>query len=403
MNIAKNQAPTSLAFCPRFVFWALRRIQHGRVIINMPDGSTHSFGALEETAVTAQVNVHDTHMFRRLIRSGNTGFAEAYMEGQWSTPDLAALLKILNENMTLFRQNLETIAFMKQFTRLLHRLRPNSRRGAQRNIHAHYDLGNDFYRHWLDPSMTYSSALFDGRGRNLEDAQENKYKALADQIGIGPDHHVLEIGCGWGGFAEYAARHIGCKVTGITISREQLAFGQKRIQASGLSDRVDLKYCDYRDVDRQYDRVVSIEMFEAVGEKYWPIFFDKLRACLKPGGRAGLQIITIEDARFEAYRKNADFIQRYIFPGGMLPSPTKIKEAVQVANLRLSNQQDFAKDYAETLARWRQQFLKAWPDIQNIGFDRRFKNMWEYYLAYCEAGFSTGSIDVSHFTLDRPA
>ncbi len=175
--MAKNQTPTSLALCPRFVFWALRRIQHGRVIINMPDGSTHSFGALEETAVTAQVNVHDTHMFRRLIRSGNTGFAEAYMEGQWSTPDLAALLKILNGNMNLFRQHLETVAFMKHFTRLLHRLRPNSRRGAQRNIHAHYDLGNDFYRHWLDPSMTYSSALFDGRGHNLENAQENKYKA----------------------------------------------------------------------------------------------------------------------------------------------------------------------------------------------------------------------------------
>jgi cyclopropane-fatty-acyl-phospholipid synthase len=342
-------------------------------------------------------------MFRRLLRAGNTGFAEAYMEGQWSTPDLATLLKILNENMILYRQHLETVAFMKYFTRILHALRPNSRRGAQRNIHAHYDLGNEFYRQWLDPSMTYSSALFDGRGRNLEDAQENKYKALAEQIGLGPDHHVLEIGCGWGGFAEYAARHIGCQVTGITISREQLVFGQKRIQASGLSDKVDLKYCDYRDVDRQYDRVVSIEMFEAVGEKYWPVFFDKLRACLKPGGRAGLQIITIEDARFETYRKNADFIQRYIFPGGMLPSPDKLKQAVRAANLRLSDQKDFAKDYAETLARWRAQFLHAWPDIQSIGFDGRFKNMWEYYLAYCEAGFSTGSIEVSHFTLDRPA
>lgn len=403
MNKTKNQTPAPLSFSPRFVFWALQRMRHGRVIVNMPDGNTHRFGAAEETAPSAQVNVHDTRMFRRLLRAGNTGFAEAYMEGQWSTPDLAALLKILNENMILYRQHFEAVAFMKYFTRILHALRPNSRRGAQRNIHAHYDLGNEFYRQWLDPSMTYSSALFDGRRRNLEDAQENKYKALAEQIGLGPDHHVLEIGCGWGGFAEYAARHIGCQVTGITISREQLAFGQKRIQASGLSDKVDLKYCDYRDVDRQYDRVVSIEMFEAVGEKYWPVFFDKLWACLKPGGRAGLQIITIEDARFETYRKNADFIQRYIFPGGMLPSPDKLRQAVRAANLRLSDQKDFAKDYAETLARWRQQFLHAWPDIQAIGFDGRFKNMWEYYLAYCEAGFSTGSIEVSHFTLDRPA
>ena len=400
-NKAHRHTPRSLS--PRFVFWALRRIQHGRLNVVLPDGSTHNFGATDPSAPAAQVNVHDTRMFRRLISAGNTGFAEAYMEGQWSTPDLAALLTILNENMILYRQHLETVAFMKFFTRSLHKLRPNSRRGAQRNIHAHYDLGNDFYRLWLDPSMTYSSALFEGRGRNLEDAQENKYKALAEQIGLSADHHVLEIGCGWGGFAEYAARHIGCQVTGITISREQLAFGQKRIHECGLSDKVELKYCDYRDVEAQYDRVVSIEMFEAVGEKYWPVFFDKLRGCLKPGGRAGLQIITIEDARFETYRKNTDFIQRYIFPGGMLPSPNKIKQAVSAANLRLSNQKDFAKDYAETLARWRQRFLDAWPEIQAIGFDHRFKNMWEYYLAYCEAGFSTGSIEVSHFTLDRPA
>ena len=403
MNKTKNQTLSPLSLTPRFVFWALRRMRYGRVIVNMPNGNTHRVGATEETAPSAQINVHDTRMFGRLLRAGNTGFAEAYMEGQWSTPDLAALLKILNKNMILYRKNIETVAFMKFFTRILHSLRPNSRRGAQRNIHAHYDLGNEFYRQWLDPSMTYSSALFDGRGRDLEDAQENKYKALAEQIGLGPTHHVLEIGCGWGGFAEYAARHIGCQVTGITISREQLAFGQNRIQTSGLSDKVDLKYCDYRDVDRQYDRVVSIEMFEAVGEKYWPVFFDKLSACLKPGGRAGLQIITIEDARFETYRKNTDFIQRYIFPGGMLPSPDKFKQAVRAANLRLSDQRDFAKDYAETLARWRHQFLRAWPDIQAIGFDGRFKNMWEYYLAYCEAGFSTGSIEVSHFTLDRPA
>ncbi len=403
MNKTKNQTLSPLSLTPRFVFWALRRMRYGRVIVNMPNGNTHRVGATEETAPSAQINVHDTRMFGRLLRAGNTGFAEAYMEGQWSTPDLAALLKILNKNMILYRKNIETVAFMKFFTRILHSLRPNSRRGAQRNIHAHYDLGNEFYRQWLDPSMTYSSALFDGRGRDLEDAQENKYKTLAEQIGLGPTHHVLEIGCGWGGFAEYAARHIGCQVTGITISREQLAFGQNRIQTSGLSDKVDLKYCDYRDVDRQYDRVVSIEMFEAVGEKYWPVFFDKLRACMKPGGRAGLQIITIEDARFETYRKNTDFIQRYIFPGGMLPSPDKFKQAVRAANLRLSDQRDFAKDYAETLACWRQQFLHAWPDIQAIGFDGRFKNMWEYYLAYCEAGFSTGSIEVSHFTLDRPA
>ena len=403
MKSTLPQETRHLSVGPRFVFWALQHIRYGRLTIVMPNGSTHVFGTNEDTPDTALINVHDTVVFRRLIRSGNTGLAEAYMDGQWSTPDLGVLLKVLNQNMILYRQHLEKLAFMKYFGRLIHKLRPNSRRGAQRNIHAHYDLGNEFYRLWLDPSMTYSSALFDGRGRNLEDAQENKYKALATQIGLGPEHHVLEIGCGWGGFAEYAARHIGCRVTGITISHEQLAFGQQRIHAAGLAHKVDLKYCDYRDVAQQYDRVVSIEMFEAVGEKYWPVFFDKLQSSLKPGGQAGLQIITIEDDRFDSYRKNTDFIQQYIFPGGMLPSPSKIKEAVKAANLQFCGQHNFASDYAETLARWRKQFLDVWPDIQAIGFDTRFRNMWEYYLAYCEAGFSTGSIDVSHFTLNRPA
>ena len=249
--------------------------------------------------------------------------------------------------------------------------------------------------------MTYSSALFRDSQQSLRDAQNEKYRALAESAGIGPDHHVLEIGCGWGGFAEFAAREIGCKVTGITISKEQLAFAKNRIALAGLSDKVTFEFRDYRDVAEKYDRIVSIEMFEAVGEAYWPTYFEQVRNLLKTGGKAGLQIITIANERFAGYRKKADFIQRYIFPGGMLPSPERLNAEFDKAGLKLVGQEDFAPDYARTLAQWHQRFIKVWPEVEALGFDKRFRQMWRYYLAYCEAGFSTRSIDVSHFTLQR--
>jgi cyclopropane-fatty-acyl-phospholipid synthase len=286
--------------------------------------------------------------------------------------------------------------------RLGHMLRRNSKSGSKRNIEYHYDLGNSFYRRWLDPTMTYSSARFAHKEQDLSSAQINKYRSLAEGIDLKPEHHLLEIGSGWGGFAEYAASEIGCRVTGITISKEQLAFARERMEKKGLGDKVDIRYQDYRDVDERFDRIASIEMFEAVGEQYWPAYFDKIRNCLKPGGKAGLQIITIADRSFAAYRRRADFIQRYIFPGGMLPSPSVLKQQVQRAGLTWAGNLEFGLDYAETLRQWRERFRAAWPDIQHQGFDERFRRMWEYYLAYCEAGFRSGNIDVTQVTLARP-
>ena len=378
----------------------LRNLKFGQIQIALPDGEMLSFGT-KSIDGPAVLKVHNMAFFNRTLRHGAMGFAESYMDGEWSSPDIAKLLILLNSNMTMLQQSIGKNRITQWINRLVHILRPNTREGSKRNIHAHYDLGNEFYALWLDATMTYSSALFRDSQQTLRDAQNEKYRALVASTDIGPDDHVLEIGCGWGGFAEFAAREIGCKVTGITISNEQLAFAKNRIAMAGLQDKVNIKFCDYRDLNEKYDRIVSIEMFEAVGESYWPTYFEQVRNCLKPGGKAGLQIITIAKERFDAYRKKTDFIQRYIFPGGMLPSPERLDVEFANADLKLVAREDFAADYARTLAEWRHRFLEVWPEVQALGFDARFRNMWEYYLTYCEAGFSTGSIDVSHFTLMR--
>ena len=378
----------------------LRNVKSGQIQLALPDGEILTFGRKSPNG-PAVLKVHNMAFFNRTLRQGAMGFAESYMDGEWSSPDLAKLLILLNSNMTMLQQSIGKNRFTQWINRIIHILRPNTREGAKRNIHAHYDLGNEFYALWLDATMTYSSALFRDSQQTLRDAQNEKYRALAASTDIGPDDHVLEIGCGWGGFAEFAAREIGCKVTGITISNEQLAFAKNRIAMAGLQDKVDFKFCDYRDLTEKYDRIVSIEMFEAVGESYWPTYFDQVHACLKPGGKAGLQIITIAKERFDSYRKKTDFIQRYIFPGGMLPSPERLDGEFANADLKLVAREDFAADYARTLAEWRHRFLEVWPEVQALGFDARFRNMWEYYLAYCEAGFTTRSIDVSHFALMR--
>ena len=378
----------------------LRNVKSGQIQLALPDGEILTFGRKSPDG-PAVLKVHNMSFFNRTLRQGAMGFAESYMDGEWSSPDLAKLLILLNSNMTMLQQSVGKNRFTQWINRIIHILRPNTREGAKRNIHAHYDLGNEFYALWLDATMTYSSALFRDSQQTLRDAQNEKYRALAASTDIGPDDHVLEIGCGWGGFAEFAAREIGCKVTGITISNEQLAFAKNRIAMAGLQDKVDFKFCDYRDLTEKYDRIVSIEMFEAVGESYWPTYFDQVHACLKPGGKAGLQIITIAKERFDSYRKKTDFIQRYIFPGGMLPSPERLDGEFANADLKLVTREDFAADYARTLAEWRHRFLEVWPEVQALGFDSRFRNMWEYYLAYCEAGFTTRSIDVSHFALMR--
>jgi cyclopropane-fatty-acyl-phospholipid synthase len=281
-----------------------------------------------------------------------------------------------------------------------HWMNRNTKAGSRRNIHAHYDLGNSFYGAWLDGSMTYSSALFD-ESRDLVAGQQRKYAALAERTAIGPHHHVLEIGCGWGGFAEYAASEIGCKVTGLTISQEQYDFACKRIFEAGLNDKVDLKLQDYRDEKGAYDRIASIEMFEAVGEEYWPAYFQQVRERLKPGGFAGIQVITIEESLFGRYRRELDFIRRYVFPGGMLPTGAIMRDLGAKVGLSLHNERIFGRDYALTLVHWRERFRAAWPNLTPLGFDERFRRLWEYYLAYCEAGFRAGTIDVRQMVFAR--
>jgi cyclopropane-fatty-acyl-phospholipid synthase len=322
------------------------------------------------------------------------------MDGDWESPDVTTLLELFVVN----REQGERVAgganwLVSVVQRIRHWLHENTPAGSKRNIAAHYDLGNAFYSQWLDASMTYSSGLFSGGANDLETAQASKYRALARDTGITAGDHVLEIGSGWGGFAEFAAREIGCRVTGLTISAEQLRYARERIARAGLSDRVEFRFQDYRDETGTYDRIASIEMFEAVGEKYWPVFFDRVRACLKPGGTAGLQIITINEESFPNYRRQPDFIQRYIFPGGMLPTPAILRRLGTEHGLSPLRERVFPQDYARTLAEWRQRFWTAWPSISRLGFDERFRRMWEFYLHYCEAGFRSEYIDVRQLIL----
>ena len=293
--------------------------------------------------------------------------------------------------------------WVKFANRMLHVFNRNTRAGARRNIMAHYDLGNAFYQRWLDPSMTYSSAKFERPDDDLSAAQRNKYLALARRIELKPEHTLLEIGCGWGGFAEFAAKEIGCRITGITISPEQCEFARQRLFKQGLADRAQIKLEDYRDTQGMFDRIASIEMFEAVGESYWPAYFSKIRDLLAPLGQAGLQVITIDERYFSAYRSSVDFIQKYVFPGGMLPSMQTLREQVACAGLSWRENTNFGLDYAQTLARWHGRFIGAWDDIRMLGFDDRFKRLWSYYLSYCEAGFRAGSIDVTQIALTRSA
>jgi cyclopropane-fatty-acyl-phospholipid synthase len=325
------------------------------------------------------------------------------MAGKFDTPDLAAVLEYFTQNF----ESAGKLAVGDRLTHFIstvrHAFRANTRKGSRRNILAHYDLGNAFYERWLDPSMTYSSALFRNPDQSLEDAQQEKYRAIATRLDLKPGMKVLEIGSGWGGFAEVAARDFGAEVTSITISDAQHDYARKRIARGGLSEKVDIKMCDYRDVRGQFDAVASIEMFEAVGEKYWPQYFGKVAETLKPGGKAALQIITIDEQEFENYRARPDFIQRYIFPGGMLPSIERIARESSRAGLGCEVAQLFGSSYARTLADWQTRFEREWEAIRTQGFDERFRRLWLYYLGYCQAGFRSGRIDVGHFVLTRPA
>jgi cyclopropane-fatty-acyl-phospholipid synthase len=372
----------------------LLHMGHGRLSIRMPDGRTVLIEGRAE-GPEATLILHNWNLAHRALTGGTIGVAESYIDGDWESPDVTAFLELFLVNVEVgdtLAGGARGIARVVELIR--HWLRSNSRSQAKKNISAHYDLGNEFYSKWLDETMTYSSALYGDGANDLASAQTAKYRALAQAAGLKAGDHVLEIGCGWGGFAEFAASEIGCRVTGLTISREQLAFARERIEKAGLSDKVDLRFQDYRDETGKYDGVVSIEMFEAVGEKYWPTYFAKVRECLKPGGRAGLQIITIKPEAYETYRANPDFIQRYVFPGGMLPTENHLKSLGETAGLEMVGHRAFGPDYGRTLAEWRQRFWEAWDEVQPMGFDLRFKRLWEFYMYYCEAGFRSGHINV---------
>jgi cyclopropane-fatty-acyl-phospholipid synthase len=397
---------TGLPAAARIVLTALGQIQHGSLVLDLPDGSSRQFGS---GAPHARASIHDWQVFGRCLRAGDIGFAEAWIAGLWHTPDLTALLGLLVAN----RDALERVVYGTWWGSLLHRIKHalnrNSRRGSAKNIHAHYDLGNAFYALWLDPSMSYSSAWFDGDLQQpLIDAQHAKVRRALAEAGVHQGARVLEIGCGWGGLAEVAAREHDAHVTGVTLSTEQLAWAQRRVADAGLAKLCDLRLQDYRDLPAQhqaqpFDAVVSIEMFEAVGRQFWPGYFDTLHRCLKPGGKACIQSITIRDDLFERYVGSTDFIQQYIFPGGLLPSVSQFTAHAQRAGFVVERTLHFGQDYAETLRRWREAYLAQESTVRQQGFDERFSRIWLFYLAYCEAAFLHGNTDVVQFTLRRAA
>ena len=400
----------------RQVLKLLERLPVGQLDLLLPDGRALrcpvkpvSELATAQPTPRATIHVHDWLVFDRTLRSGDIGFAEAYIEGLWDSPDLSALMRLMLAN----REHIERVLYGSWWGSLWHRIqhlrRRNTRAGSARNIHAHYDLGNDFYRLWLDDSMSYSSALFEGQDRataDLQQAQWAKVRRALAEARVDRGSRVLEIGCGWGGLAELAAREFNAHVTGVTLSKEQLQWAQTRLKAAGLDHLTEFRYQDYRDLPAQhahepFDAIVSIEMFEAVGQAYWDGYFKTLNACLKPGGHACVQTITIRDDLFDRYVKSTDFIQQYIFPGGLLPSPKVFEAQARKAGFEVVNRLAFGPDYAETLRRWRTDFHHTLDRVQALGFDQRFVRIWTFYLVYCEAAFDSGNTDVMQFTLRK--
>lgn len=382
----------------RFLLAILSNLHCGRLTLTLPDGSQHQFsGAM--SGPDSDLTIHTESALRRLLHDGKMGFCEAFMDGEASSQSLPTLIELAVLHDKYLENALKTNIFRQAGLRLFHTLRRNNKPGSAKNIAHHYDIGNSFYEAWLDPTMTYSSAVFDSETDDLTTAQLNKYKRLAELADIQSGDRVLEIGCGWGGFAKFVSQHIGAHVTGITISQAQLAYAKASLAEAGLQNKVDLKLMDYRDLQGRFDKIVSIEMFEAVGQAYWPVYFDTISRMLKSGGRAVIQSITIDHDAFQSYRDQPDFIQRYIFPGGMLPSMPMLQTPVAQAGLELVAENGYASDYARTLQEWRARFLAAWPALAGDKFDNRFKRMWELYLAYCEGGFRAGMIDVKQILL----
>lgn len=402
-TVAHNplQLPERAPAAARTVFRLLQQLRHGTLTLQLPDGSLQTVG--DGQGLHASVHLHNWKPFSAALKSGDIGFAESYIDGDWTTPHLASLLGLLLAN----RKTLDEVIHGSWAGRLLYRLRHllnrNTKTNSRKNIHAHYDLGNAFYLLWLDATMNYSSALFQGdMNQDMHKAQDAKVRRALHMTGVRAGQRVLEIGCGWGALAEKATQEFGAHLTGVTLSTEQLAWAQERLQSQGLADQARLRLQDYRDIDDgPYDAICSIEMLEAVGREYWPTYFQSVAKLLKPGGRACIQSIVIQDPLFERYIRSTDFIQQYIFPGGCLPCPSEFRREAAAAGLSVVDELAFGRDYAETCRRWRADFLARKDQVLALGFDERFIRIWEFYLAYCEAGFDAGDIDVVQYTLAR--
>ena len=367
------------------------KISNGKLTIILPNNESLEFFGKGDLKSNLKLNSYMPIL--RTITSGHVGFAESYLKGEWTSSDLESLLEIMVTNLPEAFSAKSKIHLT--YNRIIHFFRENTKSRAKKNIQYHYDLGNDFYKLWLDKTMTYSSAIFKNEKESLAEAQENKYQLLIDSLDIKPHHKVLEIGCGWGGFAEYAAKKVGCTIKGITISPSQLKFATNRIKELNLDNKVSLELCDYRDLKGKYDRVVSIEMIEAVGEKYWRNYFKKIKDVLKKDGLAGIQVILINNKSYQKYSKSVDFIQKYVFPGGMLPSQEKLNENYVNAGLIEINSHSFGKSYAKTLTIWHKEFLNSLSSIKKLGFDIKIERIFKYYFSYCKAGFNSERIDVA--------
>ena len=376
-------------------------LRYGRIDFVLPDGRKFRAEG-QNLGPVAELDIHNVDLFARLIREGDLGFCDAYLDGWWSTPDLQAFMDFIHADNEDIYDGFPGMGLVRKFEQLRFWLQRNSKEQARKNISYHYDLGNDFYGLWLDDTMSYSSAIFTDPQQSMESAQIEKYKSMVDEMGVKEGDHVLEIGCGWGGFAEYAAAERGLNVTCLTISEEQFNYAVYRIEKAGLSDQVTFKLQDYRDEKGLYDGIASIEMFEAVGEQYWPVYFETVRDRLKPGKTATFQIITVAHRRWQVYKRGVDFIQKYIFPGGMLPSPVVLREQIEKAGLAVEKSVEFGKSYDITLRHWHETFNEKWDQIAALGFDERFKRMWNFYLTSCAATFDSGNCDVTQITVRKP-
>ncbi|HUR41823.1 MAG TPA: cyclopropane-fatty-acyl-phospholipid synthase family protein [Verrucomicrobiae bacterium] len=385
----------------RLLMYMFKGVRIGRLDVTLPNGEVRQFAGTEP-GPHGVLHIKSNKLIGYVLKNGEVGFGEGYLDGLWDTPDLANLLAVMHVNEPHYKGPYEKNVFARFGGWIKHKLRANSKEGARANIEYHYDLGNEFYKMWLDDTLAYSSAMFLSPDQSLQEAQLEKFRLMYDRLQLTAEHHLLEIGSGWGGFAIYAAERSGCRVTSITLSKEQLAEAQVRAQAAGVDDRVKFELRDYRDVHETYDRVVSIEMYEAVGEEYWPAYFNAISRALKPGGRAAIQGITISPGLFPEYRVKRDFIQTYIFPGGMLCPPGLFQDQAIQAGLKPEDARFYAKDYADTLAHWHRNVLLARERIVKQ-FDERFLRLWRYYLGYCECGFRVGSVDLMQITLNKPA